>query len=151
MLSPVGRVWRSIVIFWGWDTAVLVATAFAGHPATLCWADGEQWVCRDITQKTEHTEGRTLGQPVERFEKLGKSSVCYSWRTDVLCLHRDTYLCISSKATNSPGVQILSQIRHFFRIFLFSFFSLLFILVRSIKSMRYHDALTFPFHASISL
>lgn len=100
MFSPLGRVWRSTVDPMGWDSAVLVETAFAGHPATLCWADGEQWVCRDVNQKMEHAEGRILCQAVEIYEKLGKSSVCYSWRTDAHCLHRDTYLCISSKAVN---------------------------------------------------
>lgn len=70
----------------------------------------------------EHAEGRILSQAVERFEKLGKSLVCYSWRTDVHCLHRDTYICISSKAVNSFLEFKFSQKSGIFPLFFFSFF-----------------------------
>lgn len=81
--------------------------------------------------------------------------MCYCWRTGVLCLHRDTYLCISSKPINSFLEFKFSPKSGFFFPPSFFFFlfspSLLFIWVRSITSVKYHDALTFPFHASISL
>lgn len=69
----------------------------------------------------------------------------YLWRTDVIFLHRDKYLCICSKAINSFLGQLLSQVRLFY-FFLF----LLFILVKNIKSVWDNDGPISPFHIFVS-
>jgi len=58
--------------------------------------------------------------------------------------HAGTHTSAYAPKPYAPGVKFLSQVR------LFSFFFLLCILVQNIKSVTDHDALTSPFHTSIS-